>query len=60
MPIIKIITTNEFNSIHIILSVQDDKYYWLRCVNLVKIYLKEYTVLFPLVFALKNILKMQI
>ena len=27
MPIIKIITTNEFNSIHIILSVQDDKYY---------------------------------
>ena len=57
MPTIKIITTNEFNSIHIILSVQDDKHYGLRCVNLVKSYLKEYTVLLPLVFALKTILK---
>ena len=57
LPIIKIITTNEFNSIHINISIQDDKHYGLKCVNLVKSYLKEYSVLLPLVLALKTILK---
>jgi len=57
IPTIKIITTNEFGSIHMNISVQDDKHYGLKCVNLVKSYLKEYNVLLPLVLALKTILK---
>ena len=57
LPTIKIITTNEFNSIHLNISIQDDKHYGLKCVNLVKSYLKEYSVLLPLVLALKTILK---
>ena len=57
ISIIKIITSNDFGSIHINISIQDDKHYGLKCVNLIKSYLKEYNVLLPLVLALKTILK---
>ena len=57
IPTIKIITTNESGSIHMNISVQDDKHYGIKCVNLVKSYLNEYNVLRPLVLALKTILK---
>ena len=57
IPIIKIITSNDFGSIHLNISIEDDKHYGLKCVNLVKSYLKEYNVLLPLILALKTILK---
>lgn len=40
------------------ISIQDQKHYGLRCVELVKTFLKEYEVLEPIVLALKNILKL--
>jgi non-canonical poly(A) RNA polymerase PAPD5/7 len=39
------------------ISMQDQKHYGIRCVELVKSFLKEYEVLEPLILALKNILK---
>ena len=39
------------------ISIQDHRHYGLRCVELVKTFLKEYEVLEPIVLALKNILK---
>lgn len=39
------------------MSIQDSKHYGIKCVELVKSFLKEYEVLEPMVFALKNILK---
>ena len=51
-------TSNEaYHKIQIDLSIQDSKHYGIKCVELVKSFLKEYEVLEPLVFALKNILK---
>lgn len=43
---------------HIDISIQDIKHYGLKCVDLVKEYLKEYEALEPLIFSLKNLLKM--
>ena len=37
--------------------MQDQKHYGIKCVELVKSFLKEYEVLEPLILALKNILK---
>jgi hypothetical protein len=42
---------------HIDISLQDSKHYGLKCVDLVKSFMKEYESLEPLIFALKNILK---
>ena len=42
---------------HIDISLQDNKHYGLKCVELVKSFMKEYEALEPLIFALKNILK---
>lgn len=39
------------------ISIQDQKHYGLKCVELIRSFLKEYEVLQPLVFALKNVLK---
>jgi non-canonical poly(A) RNA polymerase PAPD5/7 len=40
------------------ISIQDQKHYGLRCVELVRTFLKDYEVLEPIVLALKNILKL--
>ena len=48
--------TTQFN-IQIDISVQDSRHYGIKCVELVKSFLKEYEVLEHLVLALKNILK---
>lgn len=42
---------------HIDISLQDSRHYGLKCVELVKSFLKEYEALEPLIFALKNILR---
>jgi len=57
IPIIKLTTIDELNSIQIDLSIQDSKHFGIKCVDLVKLFLNDYIVLEPLVFALKNILK---
>lgn len=60
IPIIKILTTVEYERMQIDISIQEDKHYGLKCVSLVKSYLSEYVVLEPLILALKTILKTQI
>lgn len=50
-------STDQFNNMQIDISMQDQKHFGIRCVELVKSFLKEYEVLEPLILALKNILK---
>lgn len=57
IPVVKIVTTELFLNYHIDISVQDSKHFGLKCVELVKLYLKEYEVLEPLIISLKNLLK---
>ncbi len=57
MPIIKMTSTEQYNSMHIDISLQDGKHYGLKCVELVKSFMRDYEALEPLIFALKNILK---
>ena len=57
IPIVKINSTDEYNNMKIDISVQSEKHYGLKCVELVNSYLKEYIVLEPLILALKTILK---
>jgi non-canonical poly(A) RNA polymerase PAPD5/7 len=57
IPIIKMTSSEHHNSMHIDISIQDSKHYGLKCVDLVKSFMKEYEALEPLIFALKNILK---
>lgn len=57
IPVVKIVTTDIFMNYHIDISVQDSKHFGLKCVELVKLYLKEYEVLDLLIISLKNLLK---
>jgi DNA polymerase sigma len=57
IPIIKITSTEEYNSMQMDISLQDGKHYGLKCVELVKSFMGEYEALEPLIFALKNLLK---
>ena len=57
VPIIKLITVEKFNNMSIDISIQDDKHFGLKCVELVKKFIDEYKSLKPLVLAIKNILK---
>ena len=57
VPIIKIKTTKEYNNTMIDITLQTKEHYGLRCVKLIKNYLKEYESLEPLLFSLKTILK---
>lgn len=57
VPIIKITTTEKYNSMQIDISIQDMKHYGLKCVDLVKEFMNSYEALEPLLFSLKNILK---
>ena len=57
VPIIKLITIEKYNNMSIDISLQDDKHFGLKCVELVKQFINEYKSLKPLVLAIKNILK---
>lgn len=56
IPIIKVITTDEFKGIHVDISLQDGKHFGIKCVNLVKKFLKEYETLEPLTICLKHLI----
>ena len=57
IPIIKICSIDKYNNKLIDISIQDEKHFGLKCVDLVKQYIIQYECLKPLVLALKNILK---
>ncbi len=57
VPLLKIVASDNFLNYHIDISLQDSKHFGLKCVELVKIFLKEYEALEPLTIALKNLLK---
>jgi DNA polymerase sigma len=57
IPIIKITSSDELNTMQMDISLQDGKHYGLKCVELVKSFMGEYEALEPLIFALKNLLK---
>lgn len=55
--IVKINTKEDFKNLQIDISIQTEKHYGLKCVELVNSYLNEYKVIKPLILALKTILK---
>ena len=55
IPIIKLISNDKFN-FHIDISEESEKHFGLKTVELVKSYLKEYSVLEPIILALKTLL----
>ena len=57
VPIIKLISIEQYNSISIDISIQDEKHFGIKCVELVKSFIEEYKSLKPIVLAYKNILK---
>ena len=57
IKIIRIITVEAYSEMNIDISVDSPKHNGLKCVNLIKSYLKEYTVLKPITIALKAILQ---
>ena len=57
VPIIKLIAIQQYNSMSIDISIQDEKHFGLKCVDLVNNFIKEYKSLKPMVLAIKNILK---
>ena len=57
IPIVKLTSIEKYNNIPIDISIQDEKHFGLRCVDLVKQFMNKYESLKPLVLALKNILK---
>ena len=57
IKIIRIITCDAYSELNIDISVDSPKHNGLKCVNLIKSYLKEYTVLKPITIALKAILQ---
>ena len=57
IPIIKLFSIEKYNNMSIDISIQDEKHFGLRCVDLVKQLMNKYESLKPLVLALKNILK---
>ena len=57
VPIIKIKTTKEYNSVFIDITLQTKDHFGLKCVNLVKKLMKEYDTLEILLFPLKTMLK---
>lgn len=55
VPIIKLVSNDTFQ-FHIDISIENDKHFGLKCVELVKSYLVTYSVLEPIVLALKTLL----
>ena len=58
IPIIKLVTIDEYGNIPIDISIQDSKHFGLKCVDLVKNFITQYEHLKPIVLALKNIFKL--
>ena len=56
IPIIKLVSNDEFN-FHIDISMSSENHFGLKTVELVKKYLEKYTVLKPIILALKTLLK---
>ena len=54
---VRLTTSEELGKMVVDISVQNEKHYGIKCVELVKSYIKEYEVLKPLTVALKTILK---
>ena len=57
IPLIKIITTSDFNNVSVDISLEDSKHYGVECVNYIKNLIKENEVLSPMCLAVKNILQ---
>ncbi len=57
IPLIKIITNGNFGIASVDISLQDNKHYGIQCVSFVTSLIQKYSVLTPMVLALKNILK---
>ena len=57
IKILRIIAKEAYSDMNIDISFDSEKHNGLKCVNLVKSYLKEYTVLKPITIALKAILQ---
>ena len=57
IKILRIITVDTYSELNIDVSFDCEKHNGLKCVNLVKSYLEEYTVLKPITIALKAILQ---
>lgn len=57
VPLIKIVANENYLNYQVDISIQDSKHLGLKCVELVKIFLKEYEVLEPMIISLKNLLK---
>ena len=57
VPIIKLTSIEKYNNMSIDISIQDEKHFGLKCVDLVKQFISEFKSLKPLVLAIKNILK---
>lgn len=55
VPIIKLVSNDQYN-FHIDISVETEKHFGLKCVELVKGFLSTYPILQPIVLALKTIL----
>ena len=55
IPIIKLVSNDKYN-FHIDISVQDDNHFGLKTVELIKSYLNTYSVLKPIILALKTLL----
>jgi len=55
IPIIKLVSNDKFN-FHIDISEESEKHFGLKTVDLVKSYLKTYSVLEPIILALKTLL----
>jgi DNA polymerase sigma len=57
VKILRIITIEAYSEMNIDISIETEKHNGLKCVNLVKSYLKEYSALKPITIALKAILQ---
>ena len=56
VPLIKIVTNNEYNNLSLDISLEDPKHYGVQCVNYIKKMMNEYEILTPMTLAVKNIL----
>lgn len=57
IPLLKLVTQDQFLNYHIDLSVQDGKHFGIECVKLVRLFIDSYPALEPIIISLKNILK---
>ena len=56
VPLIKIVTKNEYNNLSLDISLEDAKHYGVECVNYIKNMMQKYEILTPMTLAVKNIL----